>query len=171
MGLFSFTLGDEDGSVWINEGPIYAYLPDGRVLCELNYNGYGDFQSEDIFDIYVDINIPDANFENIKKRDVGILLQLGGGFYIDVESNRIYSRMPNRINSEIIGFRFYTDIIDELGFTPNELIESEKWKEISLSDILNIEVKHPRFSYNKNTSYDELLDAKPCPNQGFKPLS
>ena len=64
MGIFSFitldtnrsiSLGSSDPNDGIpNQFTVYMIAPDGRIFKENNYEGYGIFGGQDIFDLYDD---------------------------------------------------------------------------------------------------------------------
>lgn len=57
MGQFSWMYADTNNETALNEGgQAYVPFPDGTVIFEKRYRGYGIFRGYDIFDLVADWN-------------------------------------------------------------------------------------------------------------------
>lgn len=78
MGFFSWMTADTGESIsnrYSTRGalPCYVLCPDGKVIEEQSYEGYGEFGEHDIFALFAQWNIPEQCIGNeIIDRDAGI---------------------------------------------------------------------------------------------------
>ena len=57
MGCFSWKFADKNNKRRLKiDGAAYVLCPDGTILYEQFYNGYGDFAGKDIYDLAADWN-------------------------------------------------------------------------------------------------------------------
>lgn len=75
MGFFSFMTSDTGVSISNRSSergaePVYMLAPDGRVWYEKNYEGYGVFGGQDVYELIAELNGIDGDAE--KKRKAGI---------------------------------------------------------------------------------------------------
>jgi len=173
MGFSSYLTSDTEESILnIYTGlsrRVYMLQPNGlEHIVEEAYLGYMTFGGVDVFEWIVKINKLNSLCKEEDIQTLGSALALSGGIYIDVNTKQKYSLHYSSLLKDVQAFSgSYDDIQDGYIFTPNELIKTGVWEEISLTELLDIEnVYMPRFSFDKNAVYENVPDAKSCPMQG-----
>lgn len=182
MGYFSWLTADTKQSIpnihahHARAGKtVYMLQPNGEApIEEKRYEGYGVFGGVDAYEWLAEKNLPKEIVESYRKfdedegvRDLGIWLATGT-VYIDKDnSDKRYSYNAIEYIADIIPFPGdYSDIIEEYGKTPNDLIEEGQWIEKEVSELYPI--KYPlKFSYDKNAVYEELPASEECEAQGY----
>ena len=165
MGYFSWMFADKNNKENLRIGKrAYVLCPDGAVIIEECYDGYGRFGNYDIYDLVVDWNRKFITTENVKKpnRDDYPAGELGQDSYIF--GMRDYERNCKKI-TDIISGKSSQYMYDEYG---------PDWKRelgicIACYDEENASLNFPIKickSYPRNVSYGELPPSKGDPNQG-----
>lgn len=105
MGFFSWRTSDTDEIIWNSFTgkckPVYLYCPDGKVICEPEYEGYGVFGEEDAFELLAEWN------KGVRDRKVGIYLEPEEIKYplkFSFSPNQKYEDMPGAKNAENQGY-------------------------------------------------------------------
>ena len=173
MGFSSYLTSDTEESILnVYTGlsrTVYMLQPNGlEHIVEEAYQGYMTFGGVDVFEWIVKINKLDSLCKEQDIQTFGSALALSGGIYIDVNTKQKYSLHYSSLLDDIQAFSgSYDDTQDGYVSTPNELIKTDVWEEISLIELLDIESLYmPRFSFDKNTVYENVSNAKSCPMQG-----
>ena len=174
MGFSSFLTSDTEESILnVYTGlskTVYMLQPNGlEHIVEEAYQGYMTFGGVDIFEWIVKINKLDSLCKEKDIRTLGLALSLCGSIYIDLNTKQKYSLHYSSLLDDIQALTgSYDEIQDGYALTPNELIKTNIWEEISLIELLGIENLYlPRFSFNKSAVYENILDAQSCPIQGY----
>ncbi|MFW6046761.1 MAG: hypothetical protein ACOCP4_03115 [Candidatus Woesearchaeota archaeon] len=152
--------------------------PDGKEpIYEPEYDGYGNFGGVDAHEWLALNNLPKDVLmkldkdENLKSlRSAGIDLSFGKIFK-DKETGKLWTvfrkSFLSLMNKDIEHFTgTYSEIIPEIGKTPNELIENGRFIKFPVNEFIRIK-KPLKFSFNENAKYEELPASKDCPNQGY----
>jgi hypothetical protein len=121
MGFFSWKT--EEGESISNSSskrgalPVYMYLPDGQVVFEKNYEGYGVFGGLDFYSLVAKYNKPEMCSGNEEEdRSIGIEYEYHSGAAYNkiimprfsIFKNLDYNKMLNPMVCEDQGY-FYSD--------------------------------------------------------------
>lgn len=155
MGCFSWMFADTNNDVALKMGRrAYVICPDGTVIYERSYEGYGRFGGYDIYDLVVDWNKDYISVNNIRKTH---------------KTECDYSDIKKYIES-------CKRIRDFLSGKPDEYMKEkygESYKRLIGIDIAcanedNAALKYPiKICKKRHVEYDLIPASKRDPNQGF----
>jgi len=175
MGFFSWRTCDTGESVAAPyaEHPragdrVYLLQPGEREPISGVYDGYGRVGGEDVSVWLARMNAReygvDLPLDEDEQERLGAAID-EGSYYYDIVTGQRWAFISTM--SELVGARLfpgkYDDVIDELGRTPNQLIESGRWTEHELEP-----PTYPlKLSFDPNAVYEDWPASPPCPYQGF----
>lgn len=164
MGQFSWMYADTNNETALNEGgQAYVPFPDGTVIFEKRYRGYGIFRGYDIFDLVADWNRKNISSVNIRKP-----LREQWGNTEDAEA--WFSLAIKRYNKAC---QRITDFTNGKTSRYMEVTYGRDWKrsigiDIACYDEENVALKFPiKICQNKPICYDALPASNSDPNQGW----
>ncbi len=160
MGYFSWMFADTDNDKALAMGRrAYVACPDGTVIYERSYEGYGVFGGYDIYDLVVDWNKDYISEENIRKPSCG---ERGDMKYFQYQLEQ-YKESCEKIRDLISG-------------KPDEYMKEKYGKrykrhigvDIACCDEDNAALKYPiKICKKRQVEYNLIPASKHDPNQGF----
>lgn len=122
MGFFSWKTeeGESISNAASSRGalPVYMYLPDGEVVFEKNYDGYGTFGGLDFYALVAKYNKPElCSGDADKDRNIGIEYEFNSGTpyskivmpRFSIFKNLDYNKMSNPEVCEDQGYFYSND--------------------------------------------------------------
>lgn len=177
MGFFSWKTSDTEESIANDHTghcrPVYLLQPGGQEpICEPAYEGYGIFGGVDAYEWAARANVPAevlAGMTDDQVRDLGLIMT-DGTVLRDTHTGELWSirrHVPAGIGVNVYNFPHdWRTVIPELGMSPSDLRSQGRFEQVRLRDLL--EIKYPlKFSFDKDTVYEDVKPAKNCPHQGY----
>lgn len=171
MGFFSWITSDTKRSlpnVHSNRDTFKVHMVtrDGQVYTEEAYDGYGDFNGQDFYELVAHLNgLVDKDMDLQEKRTRGINCALG---VAAITNKKVTYRAQG------VDFFHWSDEKIHDGKSANELCESGEFFRIRFKDenahIPKIVERLPECepgSKEWEQWFDELPKSEACPNQGF----
>lgn len=170
MGSFSWYASDTRRAIRsgnYNPFPVYALRPDGEPLLETNYEGYGRFGGQDIYDLVADWN------RKYLAEHPGFLVVQHGRIWSE-ENHSFYPAGPKRVD-EFDWYPLYADLTKSRKDIERELKESGEvfWEyrhigiEIACYDDQNMNLPYPIKLVEKPVPYAAAAASKSDPGQGW----
>lgn len=177
MGFVSWKTADTKDSIpniHTNWPPVDVYMlqPNGQPpVKETSYQGYGVFGGVEAYSWLIENNaqhlgINLAGMDPEKQLSLGVALGCGtvcrdtktGDYWHVFFDFRML--VPGKFASK------WDEIIPELGASANELVDSGRFQECDIADV--VECPYPlKFSFDRNAVYEDLPASEMCPFQGF----
>tara|TARA_B110000211_G_C14081963_1_gene555008 strand:+ start:745 stop:1293 length:549 start_codon:yes stop_codon:yes gene_type:complete len=178
MGFFSWKTADTKESIpniHANRPPVTVYMlqPNGKeAVAEPAYDGYGVFGGVGAYHWLLETNadhlgIALSDLNEVQRWNLGVSLECGT-VCRDTKTGEYWHVFHD--NRKLVPGKFanmtWDKKIPELGASANELLESGRFENCEISDV--IELRYPlKFSFNKNAVYEDLPRSESCPFQGF----
>lgn len=172
MGFFSWKTSDTDRSISNiyskrDTFPVYVLRPEefgGGYIEECQYNGYGDFDGHDIYELVVDWNKPYLTTEHIPAPVQECWEQ-------DEKNAELYYQM--RVSEYRTDLSLLKDYIADKDESYMVCEYGDDYKRhlgvsIAHNDNLNAALKYPiKIVEDKNISYGDAKPSVTCPLQGY----
>lgn len=167
MGSFSWYASDTKRAIRShNPFPVYALRPDADPLLETEYDGYGEFGGQDIYDL-----VADWNRKYLSEHPGFVILPHG---HIWSEEMKSYLPIgPKRID-ELPWYRFYADLSKTRRDIEIEMRKSQSyWEyrhigiEIACYDDRNMILPYPIKLVEHPIPYPAAAASKHDPGQGW----
>lgn len=164
MGCFSWMFADTDNEEALNIGEsAYVACPDGTVIYEQGYDGYGEFDGHDVYDLVAEWNrdyISEANVRRPLRERLGNTEQDEKWFQAELKE---YENDCQRLKDFISG-KSDEYMKEKYGETYKRSIGLD----IACYDEENAVLKYPiKICKEKPVGYDLIPASKGDPNQGF----
>lgn len=186
MGFFSWKSADDKVSIMNCHTPdcrtVYFLLPNGQPpIQEDSYDGYGVFGDTNAYEWLLEENAEHLglNLDGLDSEQAymaGVHLAVGS-FCKDIATGEYWVYERNKSCFELLvsgvepgavvnSFVNWGHKIPRYGASANELVEAGDFKQIDVSEML--EIKYPiKLSFNPEAKYEDLPASEICPNQGY----
>lgn len=178
MGFFSWNTADTKESIantysGRDTKPVFLLQPNGQPpIKEEDYEGYGVFGGVDAYEWLAKVNAKPLGIDITgaspdELRIMGINLAMGHVLK-DAETGD-YWHVGKELSLITPSKHFdgdYSQVIPELGMSPNELIDSHRFVRVPFKSLLGLPFTL-KFSHNENAEYELLVESESCGYQGF----
>lgn len=163
MGQFSWKYADKHNRSALKiHGEAYVPVPDGSILYEPYYEGYGDFQGKDIYELVAEWNRENISEKNIQKPVRKVYCNREEGYVHYLNAVRSYELRCMRLR----------DFVQGRPAKEMEEVYGNGWKreigiDIACGDKKNAALKYPiKICKMKPDSYEKLPASRIDPHQG-----
>jgi len=169
MGYFSWMFANTDNSRNLRIGkPGYLYCPDGAIIHEPSYEGYGEFCGMDVYDL-----VADWNRKYLSEHPDFLIVQHEGGTYD--RDGRWHVSPPKKV-SEYFWYPLYADLSKTAEEIVSQIAKTEQYFEyrfigidIACYDDQNAVLPFPiKICSKGGLNYSDLPASKRDPEQGAK---
>ena len=175
MGCFSWMFADKNNEKNLKlDHKGYLLTPDNKALKAEEYEGYGQFDGYDAYDL-----VADWNREYLSQHPEFLVPQHGGKW--DNETNSWITDPPTKRIDEYSWYKYYADLSLSKKEVKQKISEDEEVKEkmifpewrcigidIACYDDQNAELPYPiKIVRDGRVKYNEVPASENDPNQGF----